>query len=1261
MQDGSGGPGGAWNFVPVWDGRPETFSHFIHEVKWSLSSSRKEDRALLGAKIIRKALQSGQPTLVQLMYKLEPHDFVSEEDVQKLIRYLEESPLNRQALPDAGNKIGGYYRRLRKRLGETVPQFLVREDRTHDEMMRALQRLLREKELDFDTYDVTVDELKVFCGIKEGQSLYFGPDEHDDVASQRSNQSSRTETPQQSGVPFSGRDSTRGKGTGSSSTAETSGPQGKDLLQRLMEKGLIPLAALDVVRGWMLLEMATMGEDDRRIIRAATRNRLGYSEIRSALLSMFEEKAHRIPLDPRGKGGKVYAMHEQYDPDSPASYDEPEGEETVAYQGQDDWYHEDNWYQDPGWNPQSSWDEWNWDDAYYQGWDAQGSHSEAPADLEHDEAYVQLMKEQEEAERSYHDLQALVADNERSLADARKAVANAARDRGWNPPQQRQSKPTSTYPGKSFKGKGKGYMQQKGKYSQDVAWMKGSKSPKGSGKMKGHVYKGSYKGSKGSGKGNDAYFLHWHDMFAATTGDEVGPSESIVDTGATATAGGQWAVQQLCQSVMKSAPDAVMEVYTERRPWFRFGNGRWGQALYRVLLTKGDIQISIYALPSPGVPVLTGMRDLKKMKCILNTETAKGVVNGKLISLRETSKGHLILDYMKHIFCDHAEPPREDIPTDYGNNPSNASARSILPKHRIKINKESPQTRTGSSSVGDNHFAEVHDLWMFDIDTSQYDLVDSTCDFSTSSPDMYSFMLDRSDDVASHLGISSREVHFLLQPPNISSQTSKSIKTKRVSFNVETQHGRDERRDEEDDERSPQGDLGGSTVQWISNGSTTGKGKARIQEEDSKDRVRRDTQARSRPSRSSSEQGSLAVQRSPCVGVREQQVWKVGAVCNLCCSPLLHASCRCPCSVDAHGSSTEHHRSFAQVEGRWIRGQRPDGSPGESHDHHRCQGEDLADQEGEPEGCPKEDRQEDSGDGGHDHGRLGQGVVLGGRITGEAVREVDHSHQEPMGSHVTHHEDAGEEACIRDLSVEEKKQLHGAAHEFKTEATLASLQDLDTPSRTVWEVCCRLNSTLANECLRQGLHAERKTIENGYDMEKLETAKRLCDERRRERPRRMWLSLKCTEWTNIQYINQRTERQIEMLRKRRQKARKMAKNALMVVEEAVKDDDQFRFYWEWPKNATEGWRLDVMVDFLKKMKALGIRLYWTEMHGCAFGMKTDKGELLNKAWYIMTNDENFNYHGQTLCPGDHQHREGGAMGPWAVRALKLLDFIRRPW
>ena len=66
-----------------------------------------------------------------------------------------------------------------------------------------------------------------------------------------------------------------------------------------MEKGLMPLSALDVIRGWMVLEMSTNTEEERRVIKAATRNRLGYQEVRQALLSMFEDRG--------GKGTRAFA------------------------------------------------------------------------------------------------------------------------------------------------------------------------------------------------------------------------------------------------------------------------------------------------------------------------------------------------------------------------------------------------------------------------------------------------------------------------------------------------------------------------------------------------------------------------------------------------------------------------------------------------------------------------------------------------------------------------------------------------------------------------------------------------------------------------------------------------------------------------------------------------------------------------------------------------------------------------------------------
>ena len=272
---------------------------------------------LLAAKIIRKALQSGHSTLVQLMYKLEPDDFKTEGSVAKLVKYLEESPLNRQPLPDAGNKIGGYYRRLQRKHQEALPAFLMREDKVHDDMLRALQRLLQERDLAFDGYETTVEELKHFVGMGPDESLYYGPDdEMDGDGGAAAAAGPATENEEDSATTLPGRpasrssSSSRTSGRGARSGTSTSGkskgkdtevpkPRGKDLLQRLMEKGLMPLSALDVIRGWMVLEMSTSSEEERRIVKAATRNRLGYAEVRQALLAMYEDRG--------GKHGRPFA------------------------------------------------------------------------------------------------------------------------------------------------------------------------------------------------------------------------------------------------------------------------------------------------------------------------------------------------------------------------------------------------------------------------------------------------------------------------------------------------------------------------------------------------------------------------------------------------------------------------------------------------------------------------------------------------------------------------------------------------------------------------------------------------------------------------------------------------------------------------------------------------------------------------------------------------------------------------------------------
>ena len=285
-----------------------------------------------------------------------------------------------------------------------------------------------------------VDELKAFCGIPEGKSLYFGPVEGTDAEedaqedAEGDEEGGRTPTSESSqGRPFSRssrdrRSSSRGSHSSSSKTSK-----GKDLLQRLIEKGLMPLAALDVIRGWMILEMSTSTEDERRIIKAATRNKLGYHEIKQALLSMYEDRGSKgsRPFN-FGHGGRAAYWAEEVDPE--AWYDD---DGAVYYQDFDGaWWSEDQWAlygsQDGEWVPEDA--------------DEEG-------DSEPDAALAQLQEEQQEIEKERQEIEAMMAENDRNLQEARRAVAAAVKDRGWGGGvAQRPFKPTSTYMAKGKRG-----------------------------------------------------------------------------------------------------------------------------------------------------------------------------------------------------------------------------------------------------------------------------------------------------------------------------------------------------------------------------------------------------------------------------------------------------------------------------------------------------------------------------------------------------------------------------------------------------------------------------------------------------------------------------------------------------------------------------------------------------------------------------------------------------------------------------------------
>ena len=135
--------------------------------------------------------------------------------------------------------------------------------------------------------------------------------------------------------------------------------------------------------------------------------------------------------------------------------------------------------------------------------------------------------------------------------------------------------------------------------------------------------------------------------------------EAMIDSGASASAGGEAAVRKLVTAVVSANPAAEVLVDSRDRPYFRFGDGRWGRALYSVTLgfDRGQWgKIKLYGLKSPGVPVLLGMKEITGLGFICNLATGAAIVAKCPRLLRINTKKHLIFSFTRDLPQQDEEP-----------------------------------------------------------------------------------------------------------------------------------------------------------------------------------------------------------------------------------------------------------------------------------------------------------------------------------------------------------------------------------------------------------------------------------------------------------------------------------------------------------------------------------------------------------------------------------------------------------------------------
>ena len=124
------------NGVPVWNGDILTLRDSETAVLW-LSAGLKSGEQERAVARLWANLQGPAKEVVRMC---KPQDFEDARGIERLLRILRDSPLASMPVPDAYKKIQAYDQ-IRRRPGEVIGDYIVREQRAVREMTEALRRV----------------------------------------------------------------------------------------------------------------------------------------------------------------------------------------------------------------------------------------------------------------------------------------------------------------------------------------------------------------------------------------------------------------------------------------------------------------------------------------------------------------------------------------------------------------------------------------------------------------------------------------------------------------------------------------------------------------------------------------------------------------------------------------------------------------------------------------------------------------------------------------------------------------------------------------------------------------------------------------------------------------------------------------------------------------------------------------------------------------------------------------------------------------
>ena len=1305
--------------IPAWDGTARTWRRYTREVGWYFRATPTHKRQYVATKLLSRLTGSAR-LLAMSWADMSLDDY---NGTRTLLQRLAASPLVRQSIPNASATCAQYFD-FRRKPGESMTAFLVRESLGYSEFVESLVRLAEEKKgIKQESKDFGLPPPPEESSWEETSSGWEYWDErwqeewqenwseHEERAGGRNGAAVDPSSP--SGSAFNSMRAAAGSVAASrhSVGVQPSVAAGDDLLSEL---SFADSFVLGVLRGYRLLQAAGLSPEERRDILSSTGGSLEFEHVTKALQTLWDEQFL----------GARHAGHSSNLHFQETFHAEVNGDDQNA-----------SWHEDAFWaDDWSSWQDWDWSEAQM---------AEQPVESVVDEDDPSI-KEAQQAERV---AESLALEAQRTWSDAQKATAALRRDRGfgqhapsngggkgrgpcficWGPHLSREC-PDRQHPSR-WKGKGKGKQNYMAEYdeSQNPQYYEDYYVNKGKGKkgksahwMDAQFWSKGKSQNRFAGKGQtvrppvNAYHSEMffgglemlgepHEM-QTTAAERLPNTHGLLDCGATASAGPQIAVENLVNAVLAKDSQAQIKIHQGDRPYFRFGNGRWGRALYKVEIVSKvsgtTRQFKLYALPNPAdlhrpdfdvstlVPILVGMDHLSGTCSAMTVDFMTGLAldscepHPSIYKLPSNKKGHYILDIIYFLTRGHTMSEGHPhvhvvesvnaavsenhfiqfMPLEFDSNLTEMreqfvephvlelSRRNLMKVHEYKIKRLASQPQLSAQM----QTSPVGDLNSILPDCSSHVTrpnLQAQC--SAGRPDVGRSLGDSRKGEASAVRCDSTswagstrstdegESMAMLRPTRGGCAKGKPTRTMASLQGVQCPPA-----------LHSQGGLSWSNnqVRESSSGSVHARPVEGVHAGSST--LCRDLSGYAKEDRcgDGAEEGSDRAPRKPRIHFGEGEA-QVQESANIIDKKISESKPLVGCDITAEGESRGIGGGVDRLPGA-VGSSGVEAIGGGTQEEECLECGEFADSDRERR---------------HEHGLSTGGAAgvkkassLKSSMVGSTCKSAS-----TASSNGKHRKSPSSPSMSSPLTRTMAAKVLLMASTLVTSMTAMATDFLLSDRDGVWEIACAPHSWLSEACAQQGLRPRRINLSEGYDLYKEQTWQHLRELRRKHKPRRLWFSLPCTRWCQWSYINYSTPERKMILAQLRRKEIKMLWHAAGFIEEALLEDPLLDIYFEWPHPCV-GWHqapLKYLEELLQRLDREWLRC---RIDGCNYGLRErdGQGDHLRKQWLVRTTSQSFHaIFRAKVCPGGHRHSviEGAETAKSSYYPWRMVKAIARAW